>query len=225
MPGNSDYWQPSGHAAKQMNEPLTKALDPEHELPSNGARGGFQKSDKNGQTTGSQGKAFKADLQNDDNDPARLRERLVRLQADFENARKRSIKEQQDAKEYAAFEVAKALLPVVDSLDQALLASSSGSADLRTGIGLTQKQLLDVLFKMGVRPIHALGEHFDPRIHHAVATADTDLVEDQTVVGELQRGYKFKDRLLRPAMVTVARRIPPDLSQSPSSVQQNGGRF
>jgi molecular chaperone GrpE len=210
MPGNSDYWQPSGHAAKQMNEPLTKALDPEHELLSNGESGGFQKADKSGQTTDSQGKAFKSDLQND---PARLRERLARLRADFENARKRSIKEQQDAKEYAAFDVAKDLLPVVDSLDQALLASSSDSADLHTGIELTQRQLQDVLFKMGVRPIHALGEHFDPRIHHAVATADTDLVEDQTVVGELQCGYKFKDRLLRPAMVTVARKIPPDLGQ------------
>jgi molecular chaperone GrpE len=72
--------------------------------------------------------------------------------------------------------------------------------------------LLDVLFTIGVRQIHALGEHFDPMIHHAVASVDTDVVEDQTVVGELRCGYKFKNRLLRPAMVTVARRIPPELS-------------
>jgi len=85
--------------------------------------------------------------------------------------------------------------------------------DLRSGVELIHKQLLDVLFKFGVRPINALGERFDPRIHHAVATVDTDLVPDELVVGELQCGYKFKDRLLRPAMVTVARKLPPNSCQ------------
>ena len=191
----------------------TKALDLEHELPS------MEESD-NSQTSNTtsgeaQGRAtgLRADSQNDDNDPAKLRERLARLQADFENARKRSLKEQQESREYAVFDTAKDLLPVVDSLEQALRMSPSDSPDLRTGVELTRKQLLDVLFKIGVHPIHAIGERFDPRIHHAVATVDTDLVEGQTVVGELQCGYKFKDRLLRPAMVTVARKIPPELSR------------
>jgi len=85
--------------------------------------------------------------------------------------------------------------------------------DLRSGVELIHKQLLDVLFKFGVRPINALGERFDARIHHAVATVDTDLVPDELVVGELQCGYKFKDRLLRPAMVTVARKLPPNSCQ------------
>jgi len=191
----------------------TKALDLEHELPS------MEESD-NSQTSNTtsgeaQGRAtgLRADSQNDDNDPAKLRERLARLQADFENARKRSLKEQQESREYAVFDTAKDLLPVVDSLEQALRMSPSDSPDLQTGVELTRKQLLDVLFKIGVHPIHAIGERFDPRIHHAVATVDTDLVEGQTVVGELQCGYKFKDRLLRPAMVTVARKIPPELSR------------
>ncbi len=84
--------------------------------------------------------------------------------------------------------------------------------DLRTGVELIYKQLMDIFFKMGVRPIHAIGEHFDPKIHHAIATVDTDLVAHGTVVGELQCGYWFKDRLLRPAMVTVARKIPRELT-------------
>lgn len=191
----------------------TKALDLEHELVSMEEGENSQKPNR---TTGEvEGRAtdLREGLKNDDNDPAKLRERLARLQADFENARKRSLKEQQEFREYAVFDIAKDLLPVVDSLERALQASPPDSADLRTGVELTHRQLLDVLSKIGVCPIHALGERFDPRIHHAVATVDTDLVEDQTVVGELQCGYRFKDRLLRPAMVTVARKIPPELSR------------
>lgn len=151
--------------------------------------------------------------QKDDNELARLRERLARLQADFENTRKRLLKEQQESREYAEFDMTKALLPVLDSLEQALGASPSDGTDLRSGVALIHRQLSDVLFKVGVRPIHASGERFDPRIHHAVATVDTDLVPDELVVNELQCGYKFKDRLLRPAMVTVARKLSPELEQ------------
>jgi len=191
----------------------TKALDLEHELPSMEEGEDSQTPNRTTQEAEGRATSLRDDSQKDDNDPAKLRERLARLQADFENARKRSLKEQQEFREYALFDIAKDLLPVVDSLERALQASPSDSADLRTGVELTHKQLLDVLFKTGVCLIHALGDRFDPRIHHAVATVDTDLVEDQTVVGELQCGYKFKDRLLRPAMVTVARKIPPELSR------------
>ena len=191
----------------------TKALDLEHELPSREEGGNLQM--PNMATEEAEGRAtgLREDSRNDDNNPVILRERLARLQADFENARKRSLKEQQDFREYAAFDTAKDLLPIIDNLERALQVQPSDSADLHTGVELTHRQLLDVLSKIGVRPIHALGERFDPRIHHAVATADTDLVEDETVVGELQCGYMFKDRLLRPAMVTVARKIPPEFSR------------
>jgi molecular chaperone GrpE len=154
-------------------------------------------------------------LHADDNDPVKLREQLARVQADFDNARKRSLKEQEAFQEYAIFDTAQALLPVVDSLEQALAISSSNCADLHTGVELIHKQLLDVMLKIGVRPIHALGERFDPRIHHAIATDDTDLVQDGIVVGELQCGYMFKDRLLRPAMVTISRTtVPADCSMT-----------
>ena len=190
----------------------TKSLDLEHELPSMKESDSFEPPNSTGGDCETQARNFKADLQNDDNDPAKLRERLARLQADFENSRKRSIKEQQEFKEYAVFDTIKALLPVVESLEKALEIPTPENMDLRTGVELIHKQLLDILFKMGVRPIHAIGERFDPRIHHAVATVDTDLAEDGTVVGELHCGYWFKDRLLRPAMVTVARKIPPDVT-------------
>jgi len=190
----------------------TKALDLEHELPSMEESENSQTPNRNTGEVEGRATGLREGLKNDDNDPAKLRERLVRLQADFENARKRSLKEQHEFREYALFDIAKDLLPVVDNLERALQASPSDGADLLTGVQLTYTQLLDVLFKIGIQPIHVLGERFDPRIHHAVATVDTDLVADQTVVGELQCGYKFKDRLLRPAMVTVARRIPPELS-------------
>lgn len=191
----------------------TKALDLEHELLS--GEEGENSQTPNTTTAEAEGRAtgLRDDARNDDNDAAKLRERLARLQADFENARKRSLKEQQEFREYAVFDTAKDLLPIVDNLERALQTSPCDSADLRTGVELTRKQLLDALFKIGVRPIHAIGERFDPRIHHAVATVDTDLVEDQTVVGELQCGYFFKDRLLRPAMVTVARKIAPEFSR------------
>jgi len=206
----SELW--SLGAKKMTTDTSTKPLDLERELPSmkhsdspevaNSIDG-----DREGQARGPI-----ADLQNDDDDPAKLRERLARLQADFENVRKRSVKEQQEFKEYAVFDAVKAVLPVVDSLEKALEIPTCENADLRTGVEMIHKQLLDTLFKMGVRTVHAMGERFDPRIHHAVATVDTDLVEDGTVVGELQCGYNFKDRLLRPAMVTVARKIPPELT-------------
>lgn len=190
----------------------TKTLDLEHELPSMKGSDSLEMPNSTGGDREPQARSFKDDLQNDDTDPAKFRERLARLQADFENARKRSVKEQQEFKEYAVFDTAKALLPVIDGLQNAIETPTSDNGDLRTGVQLVYKQLLDLLFKMGVRPIRAIGERFDPRIHHAVATVDTDLVEDGTVVGELQCGYSFKERLLRPAMVTVARKIPPDLT-------------
>lgn len=191
----------------------TKSLDLEHELPSMKESDSFEPPNSTGEDRETQARNLRADLQSDDNDPARLRERLARLQADFENSRKRSIKEQQEFKEYAIFDTIQALLPVVESLEKALEIPTSANMDFRTGVELIHKQLLDILFKMGVRPIHAMCERFDPRIHHAVATVDTDLVEDGTIVGELQCGYWFKDRLLRPAMVTVARKIPPEVSR------------
>ena len=132
-----------------------------------------------------------------------LLDRLARLQAEFDNARKRSAREQQDFKEYALAEALKSLLPIVDSFDRALAAGEGGS-EFVNGVQLINRQFHDALAKLGLQPIEARGQVFDPHLHQAVQMVETGEVEDHHVIDELQRGYKLKDRLLRPAMVRVA---------------------
>ena len=137
-----------------------------------------------------------------------LLDRLARLQAEFDNARKRAVREQQDFREFAATDVIKNFLPILDSFERALKAvgdSNSNSNDFRNGIELIYRQFQDALQKIGVQPIVAVGQVFDPRLHEAVEMVDTSEVPDHHVLDELQRGYKYKERLLRPAMVRVAR--------------------
>ena len=131
-------------------------------------------------------------------------DRLARLQAEFDNYRKRSVKEQQDFRDYALAEALKSLLPILDSLDRALKTSEASVQDFRSGVELIDRQFHDALARLGVEPIPAQGEVFDPNLHQAVQMVDTDEVEDNHVIDELQRGYRIKDRLLRPAMVRVA---------------------
>ena len=133
-----------------------------------------------------------------------LLDRLARMQAEFDNARKRAAKEQQDFRDFAMVDAIKTLLPVVDSFERALQAKSD-AADFRSGVELIYKQLQDVLAKMGVKPIVARGEQFDPHVHEAIEMVETADAADHEVLEEWQRGYKLKDRLLRPAMVKVAR--------------------
>ncbi len=134
-----------------------------------------------------------------------LVDRLARSQAEFDNARKRASREQQEFREYASADTIKVLLPILDSFERALKLNSSDNSDFKSGVDLIYRQLLDALQKLGLRPIAAEGEHFDPRVHEAIEMVDTKEAGDQTVIEELQRGYKLKDRLLRPAMVKVAR--------------------
>jgi molecular chaperone GrpE len=133
-----------------------------------------------------------------------LLDRLARMQADFENARKRAAKEQQDFRDYALADAIKSLLPTLDSFERALQSSANEKSELRSGVELIYKQLQDSLTKLGLRPIPAKGEPFDPRLHEAIEMVETSEVPDHQIVEELQRGYKLKDRLLRPAMVKVA---------------------
>ena len=117
----------------------------------------------------------------------------------------RAVREQQDFREFAAAEVIKNFLPPLDSFERALKGASSDSSDFRNGIDLIYRQFQDALQKIGVQPIPAVGQPFDPRVHEAVEMVDSTEVPDHHVFDELQRGYKYKDRLLRPAMVRVAR--------------------
>jgi molecular chaperone GrpE len=185
-------------------ETETKDLDLEHELP---AGDGDQPSP--GSSAGATAQASEvpgpeAELQKVKAERDTLLDRLARMQAEFENARRRAAREQQDFRDFAVVDAIKSLLPVIDSFERALQAKSE-SGEFRTGVELIYKQLQDVLAKLGVQPIAAKGKPFDPHVHEAIEMVQTPDAPDHEVLEEWQRGYKFKDRLLRPAMVKVAR--------------------
>ena len=131
-------------------------------------------------------------------------DRLARLQAEFDNFRKRSAKENQDYRDYALTDALRQLLPILDSLDRAIKTDNAEAADFRAGVELIDRQFHDVLAKLGVEPIEAKGQPFDPNLHQAVQMVETEETPDNHVIDELQRGYRVKERLLRPAMVRVA---------------------
>ena len=180
-------------------------LDLEHELPA--AEGGEETGASAGRVSAAAGAAGGAVSEVDQLKAERdaLLDRLARLQAEFDNARKRAMREQQEFREFAAAEVIKGLLPALDSFERALKTSAGDSSEFRSGIELIYRQFQDALQKAGVQPVISVGQPFDPRVHEAIEMVDTTDVPDHHVLNELQRGYKFKDRLLRPAMVRVAR--------------------
>jgi molecular chaperone GrpE len=132
-----------------------------------------------------------------------LLDRLARLQAEFENARKRAERERLEYRDYATGNVVEQFLPVIDNFELAL--KSNGTAEqLRHGVELIVKQMEEVLRQLQVNPIPTVGEAFDPRIHEALGSVERDDVPDQHVAEEIRRGYRLRERLLRPAMVRVA---------------------
>ncbi len=132
-----------------------------------------------------------------------LKDRLARLQAEFDNARKRADKERQDAREYTIGSTVEPFLSVMDNFLLALKAQ--GSTDqLRSGVELILKQMEDALKNMQVVPVETVGIQFDPRIHEALGSIETAEFPDHQVVEEIRRGYKIRERLLRPAMVKIA---------------------
>lgn len=134
-----------------------------------------------------------------------LFDRLARLQAEFDNYRKRMAREQDDFRQYAVSDAVKQFIPVLDNLYLALKHDTGAPDDLRKGVDLIRKQMEDAMAKLGVRAVEAEGEPFDPHHHEAVEMVESDEHPENQVVDELQRGYKLRDRLLRPAMVRVAR--------------------
>ena len=135
-----------------------------------------------------------------------LQDRLLRTAAEFDNYRKRIDRERREQSESAATGLLTEILPVVDNLERALLAPSGPeAAGYRAGVELIHRQLADLLRKRGVTAIEALGKDFDPRFHQAVSQETSDAHRDGEVMEEMQRGYMLGDRLLRPAMVKVAK--------------------
>jgi len=180
-------------------------LDVEHELPAadsaeaeSGASRATAQPAPGGGSADAEYQKLKAERDN-------LLDRLARLQAEFENARKRSQREQQDFREFALADALRSLLPILDSFERAMQHHHGAKSEFRNGVELIYKQLQDVLEKLGLRPITAKGEMFDPHLHEAIEMVDTTQARDHEILEELQRGYKLKDRMLRPAMVKVAR--------------------
>jgi molecular chaperone GrpE len=134
---------------------------------------------------------------------AELQDRVLRGQAEFQNFKKRTEKERGELYEYASMEAVRALLPVLDDFERSLKVESGDSVYVK-GIELIYQRFYDGLKKLGLEPILSTGQAFDPHIHHAVDMVETSDAPADTVLEEFQRGYNFKGRMLRAAMVKVA---------------------
>jgi len=134
---------------------------------------------------------------------ADLQDRLLRSRAEFDNARRRFERERSDFLQFAAMDMVKEILPVLDDFERALKVETADRKYSR-GVELIYQRLYESLKKLGLEPIESEGKQFDPNLHQAVERVQTDKEDDQTILGEFQRGYNFKGKLLRPAMVKVA---------------------
>ncbi len=135
-----------------------------------------------------------------------LQDRLLRKTAEFDNYRKRTDKERRELSEWAAADLLTDLLAIVDDFERALSVEAPPEADAyRTGIELIHRQLAELLRKRGVTPLDSLGTDFDPHLHQAVAYEESPGAREGEIVGELRKGYRLGDRLLRPAFVRVAK--------------------
>ncbi len=140
-----------------------------------------------------------------------LVDRLARLQAEFENARKREQRERADYRAFAVADAVEQFLPVLDNFRLAL--NSSGTAEqLRTGVELIAKQMDEVLRALNVTPVETVGQPFDPRVHEALESVERPDLPDHQVIDEIRRGYRIKERLLRPALVRIS--VNPNVSEA-----------
>ena len=137
-------------------------------------------------------------------------DRLVRTSADFENFKKRAAREKIESAHYATFSLLGKIIPVIDNFEMALAAAQTAAGEknsaLQSGVAMIQTQLKSVLTEAGLEEIDATGKPFDPTFHEAVSQLESDTVPEDHVVQQLRKGYKLKDRLLRPATVIVAKK-------------------
>ena len=140
----------------------------------------------------------------------RFRDLALRSQADFENFRKRAAREKEDAVKYANASFLDRLIPILDNFELGLNAAraSAGNSPILAGMDMVGKQLNDFLLASGVEPVNAEGLSFDPNLHEAVAQEESAEVAEGVIIRQLRKGYKLRDRLLRPATVVVSKGAP-----------------
>jgi molecular chaperone GrpE len=150
--------------------------------------------------------AVRAEVEARTREAAEAQDRYLRTLAEFENYRKRTVREREDWRRQAQIDVLREILPALDDFERALATPPAGDADagLRTGVELIHRNFLAALERLGVRPFTATGQPFDPQRHEAVGRVERADVADHTVVAESLRGYLYQDRVLRPAQVVVA---------------------
>jgi molecular chaperone GrpE len=137
---------------------------------------------------------------------AELNDKYKRVLAEFDNFRKRTIKEKAALYDTGIAEAVDRILPVVDNFERAALTFANKEDDgIYKGFEMILKQLRDILFSLGIEEIQCVGEKFDPKFHHAVVSVETDEAESGIIVEQIQKGYSFKEKILRPSMVSVAK--------------------
>lgn len=134
-------------------------------------------------------------------------QRYLRAQADFDNFRRRTLKEKEDLAKFASMKLVSDLVPVLDNFERAIAANTADSASdsFAKGVDMIYRQFLGVLEQEGLAAMNAVGQPFNPELHQAVMQVESDEYEEGTVVEELQKGYTLKERVLRPAMVKVSK--------------------
>lgn len=156
-----------------------------------------------------------------------LQEKYLRLAAEFENYKRRAQRDQNDSIRFGNETLLKNLLPIIDNLERAIQCAKDvgTSGALLEGVELTHKQFLETVSKLGVRQIDSQGNPFDPAVHQAVAQVESENAAPNTVVEEFQKGYFLHDRILRPAMVSVAKEKSnrTDSSSSEEESNEEGG--
>lgn len=168
-----------------------------------------------GEKTGDQADRVGAELQaltekvqslNDDN--AQLKDQLMRTMADFQNFRKRADQERAELRQYAAEQIVVELLPILDNFERTLAAAAAGASveSVLDGVRATDRQMRTILESKKLTRIEAQGAPFDPELHYALATHETEEVEEGTVTHEIEAGYKLADKVIRPAKVRVAKK-------------------
>ena len=151
-------------------------------------------------------------------------DRLLRVSAEFDNYKKRAVREADEFRKFANEALLRDLLHIVDNLERAITSASESSAGdecVVQGVSMTRDEILKIFSKYGVTPVEAVGKPFDPAYHQAIMQEETDEHPENTVVSEMQKGYLLHDRLLRPSMVVVAKAAAPAAEGSPVTKTEN----